>query len=188
MQPVRRDQPASPQTGGVDLVGLLHDVVDPSVHLLHAELERARHQHGMQVGAADAEPGAGTEPRLRGPGRRDVTDAMECASGRVHAELAQPGHRTGHESFTAGLVDGTRARLHDSDRQPRPAGVDRGGQPDRPAAGDEQVPHVAAVASARSSQRIRTVSTTAFTTAKTTAVTHAECTSGSATPSATTAT
>ena len=54
VQPVRRDQPASPQTGRVDLVGLLYDVVHPPVHLLHAELESAGHQDGVQVGAAHA--------------------------------------------------------------------------------------------------------------------------------------
>ena len=142
----------------------------------------------MQVGAADTQPGAGTEPRLSGSRRGHVADAMERSPGRVHAEVAQPGDRPRHQSLTAGLVEGTRSRLDHGHRQPRIAGVDRGGQPDRPAAGDEKVLHVAAVASARSSQRIRTASTTAFRTANATAVSQAECTSGSATPSATTAT
>ena len=113
---------------------------------------------------------------------------MERAPRRVDAELAQPGDGARHQPFTAGLVDRARARLDDGDRQPCPSGVDRGGQSDGPAAGDQQVPHAAAVANARSSHRIRTVSTIAFSRVKQSAVSQALCTSGNAMPSATTAT
>ena len=63
----------------------------------------------------------------------------------------------------------------------------RGGQTGRSAARDQQVDHVS-LASAAFSTPIRIRSSAALSTVNTTAVTHAECTSGSAMPSTTTAT
>ncbi len=94
--------------------------------------------------------------------------------------------RTGHEPFAAGLVDRHLARLGHHDIEP---GARRQGgrrQPHRPPAHDEQVSHVRP--KAVSSVRMRTRSSAAFSTVNVSAVTQAVCTSGSASPSATTAT
>ena len=113
---------------------------------------------------------------------------------RVDPEVEQGGQRAGHQSLAAGLVDGAGARLEDQDVEPGAGGVQGGGEPGRAAAGDDEVPHaltcsgLGSEASAAFSQRIRTVSRAALATVKTTAVIQAECTSGSATPSTTTAT
>ena len=85
------------------------------------------------------------------------------------------------------------AGLDDADVEAGPGGVQRGGQADRAAAGDEQVTHRRA---ARGSVRERGVldpdphrqQDGVERRVKTTAVTQAACTSGSATPSTTTAT
>ena len=72
--------------------------------------------------------------------------------------------------------------------RPRSSREQRGGEPGRAGAGDQDVDHGLASARARSSSRIRTVSSQAFSTVKVTAVIHAVCTIGSAMPSTTTAT
>ena len=109
-----------------------------------------------------------------------------------HAEVGQGGDGAGHQPLAAGLVDRAGARLADLDVEAGAGGVQRGGEPDRSAAGDEQVTHLAesprSVASAAFSTRIRTVSRTALSTVNTTAVIQQACTSGSAMPSTTTAT
>ena len=92
-----------------------------------------------------------------------------------------------HQPFTAGLVDGSAAPFDDNHLKPRPRAVQRGGQPGRAAASDEQVDHVR-LASAAFSTLIRVLSSAALSTENTSAVIHAVCTNGSATPSATTAT
>ena len=112
-------------------------------------------------------------------------------TGRVHAEGGQVGDGTGHQPLAAGLVDRAGARLADLDVEAGAGGVQRGGQPDRPAAGDHQVTHgrsPRASQRAAFSTRIRTVSSTALSTVNTTAVIQQACTSGSAIPSSTTAT
>ena len=75
----------------------------------------------------------------------------------------------------------------DGDVEPGPRAVQRGGQARGPAARHQQVDHVR-LASASFSTLIRVRSSAAFSTVKTRAVIHAECTSGSAIPSTTTAT
>ena len=108
------------------------------------------------------------------------------------AEVGQRRHRARHQPLAAGLVDDALAGLDDGDVEAGPGGVQGGGQPDRAAAGDEQVTHrrtaPGSVRSAAFSTRIRTASRTALSSVKTSAVIHAACTSGSATPSTTTAT
>ena len=120
--------------------------------------------------------------------------AIGCPSGS-HAEAGQVGDGAGHQPLAAGLVDRAGARLAHHDVEAGAGGVQRGGEPDRSAAGDDQVTHgrsprrtPAACARAAFSTRIRTVSSTALSTVKTSAVIQAACTSGSATPSTTTAT
>ena len=113
-------------------------------------------------------------------------------AGRVDAERGQVGDGARHQALAARLVDRRRPRLADDDVEAGPGGVQRGGQADRPAAGDDEVTHRTAqsgsVARAWSSTRIRTRSSAALSTVKTSAVIQAACTSGSATPSTTTAT
>ena len=89
--------------------------------------------------------------------------------------------------FAARLVQHPVSAFDDGDLQPGPCAVQRGCQARRPAACDEQVDHVR-LASAAFSTLIRVRSRAALSTVKTSAVSHAECTSGSAMPSTTTAT
>ena len=121
-----------------------------------------------------------------------VPDADQRPAGHLDAELLELAQPARHEALAAGLVDRGRASLDHDDRQPRTRGPQRRGQADRPAADDHEVgrggAHAAAPASARSSTRIRVRSSTAFSTVKAVAVIQAVCTSGSATPSTTTAT
>ena len=105
----------------------------------------------------------------------------------INAEPLQVPHGVRHQPFAAGLVDRSAAPLDDDDLQPRPRAVQRGGQPGRAAARDEQVDHVR-LASAAFSTLIRVRSSAALSTVKTSAVIHAVCTNGSAMPSTMTAT
>jgi hypothetical protein len=84
-------------------------------------------------------------------------------------------------------ADGSATRLDDDDLESHPCAVQCGGQPGRATAGDEQVDHVR-LASAVFSTLIRVLSSAALSTEKTSVVIQAVCTSGSAAPSAATAT
>ena len=95
--------------------------------------------------------------------------------------------RMGHQPLAARLVDGSAPSFYRDDLESGPRGVDRGGQTGRPAARHEKVDHCSP-ASAAFSTSIRVRSTAALSTVNTSAVIHAVCTSGSATPSTTTAT
>ena len=92
-----------------------------------------------------------------------------------------------HESLAAGLVDRTAATVDDHGVQPGPGRVRRGGQTRRSGAGHDQIGHDSLV-SAAFSALIRALSRRPLRTVKATAVIQAVCTSGSAIPSATTAT
>ena len=92
-----------------------------------------------------------------------------------------------HHALAARLVQHPGSTFDDDDVESGPRAVQRGGQARRPAARDEQVDHVR-LASASFSTLSRVRSSAALSTVKTTAVIHAECTSGSAMPSTTTAT
>jgi len=92
-----------------------------------------------------------------------------------------------HHAFAARLVQHPGSPFRDDDFEPSPRAVQRGGQSCGPAPDDEQIDHVRP-ASASFSTLMRVFSRTAFSTVNTAAVIHAECTSGSAIPSATTAT
>src|SRR5690606_38124916 len=128
-----------------------------------------------------------------------VADARERMPGRLDAEPGEGRDRARHEPLAARLVDRRRPRLDDGDREAGHPRRDRGGEPDRTSAGDEDIDHGAAPvgaegsagpseASARFSTGIRNPSSsTALSTVKARAVIQAVCTSGRAKPSITTA-
>ncbi len=132
---------------------------------------------------------------------------------RVDAEGEDRGERAGEQPLAARLVDDARAAVDHEDVVPGAAGVQGGGEPDGPAADDQHVdvavgraavgrpgrghgtagcaaaPPAVARARARSSAGMRKrASSTALSSVNATAVIQHECTSGSATPSTTTAT
>ena len=122
----------------------------------------------------------------------------EVLSRRADAQRRQGLHAAGHQALPAGLVDRALPGLEHDNGQTGAHGIQGSAQAHRTAAHDHHVAgHVAhgetadcagAVARARSSTRIRTRSRAALSTVKTAAVAQAECTSGSANPSSTTAT
>src|SRR5690606_7671700 len=122
-----------------------------------------------------------------------VADPGQDVTGRIDAEPRESGYGARHQALAAGLVDGTGPGLDHHRTQACEAGLDRGRQPDRTAADDQDVRvaghRAASSASARSSAGMRKRSSrTAFSTVKPRAVHHAEWTRGRASPSATTAT
>lgn len=104
----------------------------------------------------------------------------------MHAESVQVPQGMRHQPFAAGLVDRSAASLDDDHLQSGFGAVDRGCQPGRATADDEEVDHVR-LASAAFSTFTRVLSTIALSTVNTRAVSHPVCTSGSAIPSAITA-
>ena len=92
-----------------------------------------------------------------------------------------------HQAFTTRLVDRSATPFGDNDIQPGSGSVDRGGQSGRAATDHQKVDHVR-LANAAFSTLTRVLSSHALSNEKTRAVSHAVCTSGSATPSAITAT
>ena len=105
----------------------------------------------------------------------------------MHRETLEMAQGMGHQAFTARLVDRSAAAFGDNHVQPRPSTVDRSSQTGGPAADDQKIDHVR-LASAAFSTLTRVLSNHALRIEKASAVTHAECTNGSATPSAITAT
>src|ERR1700746_1366687 len=95
--------------------------------------------------------------------------------------------RVWHQPFTAGLVDRSATPFDDDHFQSGFGAVDGRGQPGRATADDEEIDH-ARLARAAFSVGIRVRSKTALRAENTSAVIHALCTSGSAKPSAITAT
>lgn len=109
----------------------------------------------------------------------------------MQAEGGEGADGAGHQALAARLVDRGRAWFRDDGVQACASGVQGGGETRGSAADDEEVgvPHAGtARVRAAFSQRIRTVSSTASASVNTVAVIHAECTSGRAAPSTTTAT
>ena len=104
-----------------------------------------------------------------------------------HTEAVQLPHGVGHQAFAARFVDGPAAMFDDHDLESGSGTVDRGGQPGRAPARHEQIDH-RSLASAAFSTLIRAVSSAALSSVNASAVIQAVCTSGSATPSRTTAT
>ena len=141
----------------------------------------------MQGCPAHAAPGAGPEWRVDVTVAVQVGDAVEWPARCLDAEAFQLPEGVWHQPFTAGLVYGSAAPLDDEDLESGPRAVQCGGQSGRAATGDKQVDHVR-LASAAFSTLIRFLSSAALSTVNARAVIQAVCTSGSATPSATTAT
>lgn len=163
----------------------------------HAEAEGPLVQCGMQRGTADPQAAGAAEGRFGPDGAVQVPDAAQFAAGDLDTQCSQRGDTAGHDTFSAGLVHGRCPWFDHDGLQTGERGVDGGGKTGRTSAAHEYVDHAGdgvaeggavAVASARFSQRMRTVSSTASSTVNTAAVTQAVCTRGSATPSATTAT
>ncbi len=136
-------------------------------------------------------PGPRRKPAVDRAAGCEVADADERPALRARRR-GGPARATaaGIRPFAAGLVD--RRRLRGSTtttRQPGPAGADRGGQPDRAAAGDQHVDvghagRLGASAAAPAPRRPPgSAGAHALATVNTTAVTQALCTSGRATPS-----
>ena len=202
-----------PADGGVQAVGR-DDVAEPFTIDEHRVVGRT-HQDSGALGQRDAEvegrvaqsrvqrgpthPTADTvaEGRLGSMGPGEVADADQVVALRFDGERFERGDRTGHQPLAAGLVDRAGSLVPHGDIETRTSGVEGGGETGGPAADDEQVSHdtvseagavASREASASFSTRSRTVSSAALSTVNTTAVIHAECTSGNANPSTTTAT
>ena len=141
----------------------------------------------MQSRSPHSATGAGAESSSDTTLPVEIGDAPERLTRGIHAEAVQLPHGMGHQPFTARLVDGPATTFHDDDLEARAGAVDRGGQPGRSPACNQQVDH-RSLASAAFSTLIRVVSSAALSIVNASAVIHAVCTSGSATPSRTTAT
>ena len=141
----------------------------------------------MQHRAAHTHPVAGPERRLHPAVRIEVADTPKLPALQRDTEALQLAHGVRHQALAAGLVDGAGASLHDGDVQAGARRVQGGDQTRRAAACHQEVDHVR-LANALFSVAIRVRSSAALRIVKTSAVIHALCTSGSATPSATTAT
>jgi len=116
-----------------------------------------------------------------------VADAPDRLAERMHRKTLKMAQGVGHQTLTACLVDRSAAAFGDNHLQPRPSTVDCSSQTGRPAADDQKVDHFR-LASAAFSTLTRVLSNHALRIEKASAVTHAECTNGSAAPSAITAT
>ncbi len=204
MQAVAPEQPPGAHPRGGHAVRVLREVADPGGVPLGARGGGPVREGRVQHGAAHAAPGRPGEPVLGALVVPHVGDARERASGGVDVPAPQQVDGPRHQALAARLVDGRPARLDDERRQPGAARLEGRGEPDRPAADDQDVdvrggahrpgagtgpPPPVAAASARSSAGIRNPSSsTALSTVNASAVTQAVCTSGSAMPSTTTAT
>ena len=168
---------------------MLHLVHRSDLGMLDADTGRRRRfqQPGVQGRPAHTAPGAAVEPAGHPALAVDVGDAVKRLARCFHPEGAQ--HREGmrHQPLAARFVDGSVASLDHDDLEARSRAEDRGGQPCRSAARDQQVDH-RSLASAAFSTPSRVRNTTALSTVNTTAVIHAVCTKGRAIPSTTTAT
>ncbi len=190
MQAVGRDQVAGRRPVDQHPVVVLGDRPHRAVLDRHAGGLDGLVQAGVQRGPAYAASGAGAEPRLGGAAPVEVADALDVLALRVQPEPVERGHGAGQQPLAAGLVDRSGARLAEHDVEAGAGRDQGGGEADGASSGHHQVPHPAATDSrrARSSTRIRVVSSAALSTVKPSAVIHAPCTSGRATPSTTTAT
>jgi hypothetical protein len=151
----------------------------------------------MELGAADASAPSSAEVSLRLPAAADVADADQVPANGVDPKGGQRTYAAGHETFTAGLVDRALSGLEHDHRQAAACGIQGSREAHRAAAHHDYVagppphriaaPSPATVASARSSTWIRLASRTALRTVNPAAVAQAECTSGRAAPSSTTA-
>ena len=187
MQPVCRGEVTRPLASGANAVGVLTDPADLVVDDLNAGLDCGVEKCAVQYGPAHTAPGAALEFRVDVPRTVPVADTPDRLAERMHRETLQMAQGMGHQAFTTRLVDRSAAAFGDNHVQPRPSTVDRSSQTGGPAADDQKIDHVR-LASAAFSTLTRVLSNHALRIENASAVTHAECTNGSAAPSAITAT
>jgi len=187
MQPVCRGEVTRPPASGANAVGVLTDPADLVMDDLDAGLDCGVEKCAVQYGPADTAPGAVLEFRVDVQRTVPVGDTPDRLAERMHRETLQMAQGMGHQAFTARLVDRSAAAFGDNYVQPGPSTVDRGSQTCGAAADDQKVDHLR-LASAAFSTLTRVLSNHALRIEKASAVTHAECTNGSAAPSAITAT
>ena len=187
MQPVCGGEVTRPPASGVNAVGVLTDPTDLVLDDLNSGFDCGVEKCAVQYGPAHTAPGAALEFRVDVPHTVPVADTPDRLAERMHGEALKMAEGMGHQAFTARLVDRSAAAFGDNHVQPGPSTVDRSGQTGGPAADDQKIDHLR-LASAAFSTLTRVLSNHALRTEKASAVTHAECTNGSATPSAITAT
>lgn len=143
----------------------------------------------MQRRTAYSEPGAGVEAGVDLMLSVEIPNAVERSAVQLDSEAGQIRSSTVGDPLPARLVDRYGTWLDDNHGQTGQRGTDRRRRPGGTATGDEEIDHlIKAEFRAASSDRIRIASSGMFSTVKTTAVSQAVWTSGSAMPSATTAT
>jgi hypothetical protein len=189
---------AGPLRSDANLPGGLHHLACRKGKDIHASACRGRPQCRVELSAAYATAPPSDEISLCRPPAADVADAHEIPAKGVDTEGSQRSYAAGHDTFAAGLVDRALSRLEHDNRQAAAYGIQGSREAHRATAHHNNVagpsPHrnaarsPATVASACSSTWIRLASKAALRTVNTRAVTQAECTSGRAAPSHTTAT
>ena len=187
MQSVGRRQVPRLKTARAHRFRILGHLAELAMDQLHACRLGSVPQRGVQHGPAYPTPGTRPKRRIDPAVAVDVGDPAQRSPGCRDIEPVQVEEGVWHHAFAAGLVQHPVSALDDGDLKPGPRGVQRGGQARRPAARDEQVDHVS-LTNAESSILTRVRSSAALSIVKTRAVTHAECASGNAMPSTTTAT
>ena len=187
MQPVCRGEVTGPPASGANAVDVLIDLTDLVLDDVNAGLDCGVEKRAVQYGPAHTAPGTALEIRLDVPGTVPVADTPDRFAERVDRETLQMAQGVRHQAFTTRLVDRSPAALGDNHLESRPSTVDRSSQTGRPTADDQKIDHVR-LASAAFSTLTRVLSSHALRIEKASAVIHAECTNGSATPSAITAT
>ena len=187
MQPVGGGQVAGVEVAAPLRRRVLAHLADLVVDDLHTSGCGRIQQRGMQSRSPHAATRAGAESSSDTTSPVEVTNALKRLTRGIHAEAVQLLHGMGHQAFTARFVDGPATTFHHDNLEPGAGSVDRGGQAGRPPACHEQIDH-RSLASAAFSTLIRVISNAALSIVNARAVTHAVCTSGSATPSRTTAT
>jgi len=187
MQPVCRGEVTRPPASGANAVGVLIDSADLVVDDLNSGRDCGGEKCAVQYGPAHTAPGAALEFRVDVPSTVPVADTPDRLAERMYRKTLKMAQGMGHQAFTARLIDRSAAAFGDNHVQPGPSTVDRGSQTGGAAADDQKVDHVR-LASAAFSTLTRVLSNHALRIEKASAVTHAECTNGSATPSAITAT
>ena len=187
MQTVSGREIARGEFPATDRRRILGDRVDVTVDYPNAGVDGGFVQGLRQGGAPHADPLSG--PKF-GPDRVlcvQIGDAPKCLAARMNTEFFQVRDGVGHQTLAAGLVDRPGTPFHHDGLQPGLGGAGRGGESAGSAADDEQVDHDR-LASAVFSVLIRVTNSAALSAVKTHAVIQAVCTSGSAMPSAITAT
>ena len=188
--PSARHEVAGPHSGRLHPGRVLRHVPDASFDQHHARVAGGLLEGAVQDGTTHPQPRAVTERGFSTTGFAvEVANSLQREPGQRPGQLLQRPDGARHQPLAAGLVHRARPLLDDHRLEAGAGGVQGGGQARGSPADDQDVDHAgSSVRSALSSARIRTRNNAALSTVNTAAVTHAVCTSGSATPSATTAT